>query len=86
MRVLAARCAAGTGPGRPRRGDADRSGLRDAYRAACLTLGRHVRVPLPARRDLRGTAADVDAGCRCWCATADGGTVAVAAGDVVHLR
>jgi BirA family transcriptional regulator, biotin operon repressor / biotin---[acetyl-CoA-carboxylase] ligase len=55
------------------------------YRAACLTLGRTVRVDVPAGAALTGTAVDVDEDGRLLVET-DGGVQAVAAGDVVHVR
>jgi BirA family biotin operon repressor/biotin-[acetyl-CoA-carboxylase] ligase len=66
-------------------GDPDASGLRDAVRSACGTLGREVRVELPGGRDLVGTAEDIASDARLVVRTA-GGVEAVAAGDVVHLR
>jgi BirA family transcriptional regulator, biotin operon repressor / biotin---[acetyl-CoA-carboxylase] ligase len=63
------------------------SGLLAEYRAACATLGRQVRVELPADRVLAGLAADVDAGGRLLVRPADAASAtAVSAGDVVHLR
>ncbi|WP_245620599.1 biotin--[acetyl-CoA-carboxylase] ligase [Cryptosporangium arvum] len=61
-----------------RAGDED---LRAAYRGHCDTLGREVRVSLPAGQTLEGVATDVDAEGRLVV-----GTTAVAAGDVVHVR
>jgi BirA family transcriptional regulator, biotin operon repressor / biotin---[acetyl-CoA-carboxylase] ligase len=63
------------------------SGLLAEYRAACATLGRQVRVELPAGRVLAGTAEDVDPGGRLLVRPA-GMTSAtpISAGDVVHLR
>jgi BirA family biotin operon repressor/biotin-[acetyl-CoA-carboxylase] ligase len=66
-------------------GDAVGSGLRDAYLAACATVGREVRVLLPDGQQLTGVATGVDA---------DGQLVVssgtnerrLAAGDVLHLR
>jgi BirA family transcriptional regulator, biotin operon repressor / biotin---[acetyl-CoA-carboxylase] ligase len=66
-------------------GDAAASGLGAAYREACATLGREVRVELPGGRLLEGTAVDVDAEGRLLVASA-AGRQAVAAGDVVHVR
>jgi BirA family biotin operon repressor/biotin-[acetyl-CoA-carboxylase] ligase len=66
-------------------GDPDASGLRDAYRRRCATLGRQVRVEFPGGDMVRGTALDVDADGRLLLRTADG-ALAVSAGDVVHLR
>jgi BirA family biotin operon repressor/biotin-[acetyl-CoA-carboxylase] ligase len=67
-------------------GDPERSGLRAAYRAACVTCGRRVRVELPGAGMLHGTAYDVDAGGRLLVRTDDGAERAVGAGDVVHVR
>jgi BirA family biotin operon repressor/biotin-[acetyl-CoA-carboxylase] ligase len=66
-------------------GDADRCGLHEAYRSACTTLGRRVRVALPGDRTLEGDALDVDPAGRLVVRTADGRTT-LAAGDVVHVR
>ncbi len=52
-----------------------------AYRAACATLGRRVRVELPGREAVEGIAEAVDDAGRL---VVDG--TAFAAGDVVHLR
>ena len=47
--------------GRPRGGAADDgAAVRTAYRAACSTLGLHVRVHLPAGGAVEGTAVAVD--------------------------
>ena len=43
------------------KGDPITSGLRDAYRKGCATLGERVRVELPGQSELIGTAEDVDA-------------------------
>lgn len=67
-------------------GDADASGLRARSRALCSTLGRDVRVELPDGSQLVGTAIDLDADGRLEVRAGDGSTVAVAAGDVTHLR
>ena len=57
----------------------------DGYRAECDTLGRDVRVDLPGGDVLVGRAVDVDDHGRL--VVDDGSdTVAVAAGDVVHVR
>jgi BirA family biotin operon repressor/biotin-[acetyl-CoA-carboxylase] ligase len=67
--------------------DPERSGLLDAYRALCETLGRTVRVELPAGGAVTGVARDVDAEGRLLVADAAGGQVTpVSAGDVVHVR
>jgi BirA family transcriptional regulator, biotin operon repressor / biotin---[acetyl-CoA-carboxylase] ligase len=81
-------------------GDAVAAGLRDEYLTLCTTLGRQVRVLLPADRVLAGRAVDVDAGGRLLVEAAPGsdtsglagaepgggGLVAVSAGDVIHVR
>jgi BirA family biotin operon repressor/biotin-[acetyl-CoA-carboxylase] ligase len=54
---------------------------RDAYRERCSTLGRPVRVELPASEPVHGTAEAVDDAGRL---VVDG--VAYGAGDVVHVR
>lgn len=67
-------------------GDARASGLADGYRAVCATLGGEVSVEL-ATHTLFGRAVDVDDGGRLLVRPAgDGAPVAVAAGDVTHLR
>jgi BirA family biotin operon repressor/biotin-[acetyl-CoA-carboxylase] ligase len=62
-------------------GDAEVSGLREAYAFHCATLGRDVLVHLPDGSELRGPAEAIDL---------DGRLVvnglALAAGDVAHLR
>ncbi|GAA2224382.1 biotin--[acetyl-CoA-carboxylase] ligase [Micromonospora olivasterospora] len=66
-------------------GDAQASGLREAYLAACATVGRPVRVLLPGGDELTGAAAGVDAAGQLLVDTPDGRR-ALAAGDVLHLR
>jgi BirA family biotin operon repressor/biotin-[acetyl-CoA-carboxylase] ligase len=66
-------------------GDPEASGLRADYRAGCATLGVRVRIELPGG-PLTGTALDVDAGGRLLVRDDGGGTRAIAAGDVVHVR
>lgn len=72
--------------------DPDAIGLRAEYRALCGTLGRRVRVELPAGQVLEGIAQDVDAGGRLLIAagTTDGSGAStptpISAGDVIHLR
>ena len=56
------------------------------YRTASSTLGREVRVELPARPTLVGRAVDVDDDGRLVVVDGDGDRHAVAAGDVTHLR
>ncbi|MEV7278397.1 biotin--[acetyl-CoA-carboxylase] ligase [Streptomyces sp. NPDC093111] len=67
-------------------GDPGVSGLLEAYEAQCATLGRRVRADLPGERMLEGDAVGVDGDGRLVVATEGGGTEAVAAGDIVHLR
>jgi len=59
--------------------------LVHAYTAACSTLGTEVRVELPAGGTRTGVATRVDREGRLVVAT-DGGELAVAAGDVTHVR
>jgi BirA family biotin operon repressor/biotin-[acetyl-CoA-carboxylase] ligase len=67
-------------------GDAAAAGLLAEYRAACVTLGRPVTVAL-AGGEVRGTAVDVDGSGRLLVRTDhDAQPVAVAAGDVTHVR
>jgi BirA family biotin operon repressor/biotin-[acetyl-CoA-carboxylase] ligase len=67
--------------------DPVRSGLLAQYRAACATLGRQVRVELPAGRVLVGTAEDIDpAGRLLVCPAHAASATPVSAGDVIHLR
>ena len=67
--------------------DPARSGLLAAYAAACATLGRTVRVELPAGRVLVGLAEGIDQGGRLLVRPADAASATpVSAGDVVHLR
>ncbi|MFC4020600.1 biotin--[acetyl-CoA-carboxylase] ligase [Micromonospora sp. GCM10011542] len=66
-------------------GDAEASGLRAAYLAACATVGREVRVLLPGGEEVTGTATGVDVDGQLLVATA-AGVRALAAGDVLHLR
>lgn len=67
-------------------GDPVASGLQEAYAAGCATLGRRVRADLPGERMLEGDAVGVDGDGRLVVETEGGGTEAVAAGDIVHLR
>ncbi|MEK8108079.1 biotin--[acetyl-CoA-carboxylase] ligase [Micromonospora sp. M12] len=66
-------------------GDAVGSGLRDAYLAACATVGREVRVLLPNGESLTGTATGVDPDGQLMVTTSTGERT-LAAGDVLHLR
>ncbi len=67
-------------------GDTDASGLRAAYESRSVTLGREVRVELPGRTRLTGTAKAVDDLGRLVVRDSTGRDTAVAAGDVIHLR
>jgi BirA family transcriptional regulator, biotin operon repressor / biotin---[acetyl-CoA-carboxylase] ligase len=67
-------------------GDPERSGLRAEYTGLCATLGRRVRVELPGGRLLDGLAAGVDPDGRLLVSVPPDPDLAVAAGDVVHLR
>ncbi|AJF66969.1 biotin--[acetyl-CoA-carboxylase] ligase [Streptomyces vietnamensis] len=67
-------------------GDPAASGLQAAYTAGCATLGRRVRAELPGERMLEGEAIALDGDGRLVVATEGGGTEAVGAGDIVHLR
>jgi BirA family biotin operon repressor/biotin-[acetyl-CoA-carboxylase] ligase len=69
-------------------GDAERSGLRQAYLDACATVGQSVVVSSVVPGDagqLVGTATDVDAHGR-LVLTGPFGTRAMSAGDVNHVR
>jgi BirA family biotin operon repressor/biotin-[acetyl-CoA-carboxylase] ligase len=66
-------------------GDPEASGLRQAYLMHCSTLGRPVRVALPAGAVLTGTASGVDGDGRLVVTSASGESTAVAAGDVEHV-
>jgi len=59
--------------------------IRAEYLTLCDTLGRQVRVELPAGQVLSGEAAGVDSDGRLIVRSADS-DVAVSAGDVVHVR
>lgn len=61
-------------------------GFLDAYRSRCATLGSGVRVERPRRDALQGRAVAVDDGGALHVRDAAGETVAVTAGDVVHVR
>jgi BirA family transcriptional regulator, biotin operon repressor / biotin---[acetyl-CoA-carboxylase] ligase len=67
-------------------GDPDRSGLRQEYLRWSATIGRTVRAELPGGQALSGPAAGVDSDGRLLVRVSSGAEVAVAAGDVVHLR
>ncbi|MBT2444140.1 biotin--[acetyl-CoA-carboxylase] ligase [Streptomyces sp. ISL-36] len=67
-------------------GDPEASGLQAAYAAGCVTLGRRIRAQLPGERVLEGEAVALDGDGRLVVATEGGGTEAVSAGDIVHVR
>jgi BirA family biotin operon repressor/biotin-[acetyl-CoA-carboxylase] ligase len=67
-------------------GDPDRSGLRQEYLRWSATIGRTVRAELPGGQALSGPAVGVDSDGRLLVRVSPGSEVAVAAGDVVHLR
>jgi len=79
LQELAARYAAW-------RSNPDGEELRVEYRRCCDTLGRQVQIILPSGQSLRGEAVDVDVDGRLVVAEASGRQVAVAAGDVIHVR
>jgi BirA family biotin operon repressor/biotin-[acetyl-CoA-carboxylase] ligase len=60
--------------------------VRAEYVRACGTIGREVEVHEPGGRVRSGTATGVDDDGRLTVRTAAGSTVAVSAGDVVHVR
>ena len=67
-------------------GDADRSGLRAAAVERCRTIGREVRVDLPGTGELLGRAVGIDPLGRLEVRDSAGQVLAVAAGDIIHLR
>jgi BirA family biotin operon repressor/biotin-[acetyl-CoA-carboxylase] ligase len=68
-------------------GDAVSSGLRDDVQRACDTVGRSVRIEMPAGDHLVGTATRITDAGAIEVKLSDGiTTVEVAAGDVTHLR
>lgn len=59
----------------------------DAYRQRCSTMGRRVRAILPGDTELHGEAVDIDEQGRIVILPdGDGEPVAIAAGDITHLR
>jgi BirA family transcriptional regulator, biotin operon repressor / biotin---[acetyl-CoA-carboxylase] ligase len=67
-------------------GDPWRSGIGAAYREACGTLGRDVRVELPTGDVVTGRAEGVDDSGRLLVLDGGGREHALAAGDVLHVR
>lgn len=61
------------------------AGLMSDYRARSLTIGSRVRAVLPGDREILGVARSVDEQGRLLIES-EGQTIAVSAGDVVHLR
>ena len=67
--------------------DVDASGTHALLTELCTTLGQQVRVELPGGAYLHGTATGIDRSGRLVVRRgSDGAVVAVAAGDVTHLR
>ena len=67
--------------------DPESSGIGGQLRALCSTLGSQVRVLLPGGDELLGAAIGIDGSGRLSVKkSSDGRVVAVAAGDVTHLR
>ena len=67
--------------------DPESSGVAQRLRDLCSTIGSQVRVQLPGGGELVGTAIGIDGSGRLSVKKAsDGRVVAVAAGDVTHLR
>jgi BirA family transcriptional regulator, biotin operon repressor / biotin---[acetyl-CoA-carboxylase] ligase len=66
-------------------GDPAASGLAAAYRAACSTVGRQVRVALAEGEAVDGTAIAIDDAGRLLVRT-PAGDRAIGAGDVEHVR
>jgi BirA family transcriptional regulator, biotin operon repressor / biotin---[acetyl-CoA-carboxylase] ligase len=71
-------------------GDPDRCGLRAGYTTLSATIGRRLRVEMPGGQLLSGLAVGVDEDgrllVRAESGKGPGSELAVAAGDVVHLR
>jgi BirA family transcriptional regulator, biotin operon repressor / biotin---[acetyl-CoA-carboxylase] ligase len=67
-------------------GDAERSGLHAEYTRLSATLGRRVRVERPGGQHLAGLATGIDPDGRLLVRESQAAELAVAAGDVVHLR
>ncbi len=65
-------------------GDVDAAGIRSAYLARCLTLGRPVTLSLPGGGTVSGTAVDIDASGKLLLSNAAGDVTGYTAGDVVH--
>ncbi len=63
----------------------DTDSLRRAYCGECLTIGKQIQVVVPGGDPVVGVAVDIDPTGRLVVETASG-EVAVAAGDVIHVR
>jgi BirA family biotin operon repressor/biotin-[acetyl-CoA-carboxylase] ligase len=81
LRAILRALAVWYGRWREHGGDANGSGLREAYLYHCATIGREVRIELPSGRRVSGRAETVDDD---GCLVVDGRSYAV--GDVVHVR
>ena len=68
------------------RGNAALAGLMGQVIAGCVTLGQQVRVIMPGDQELWGLAKSIDEQGRLVVEKPDSKTVAVSAGDIVHLR
>lgn len=67
--------------------DPVRTGLLDAYRPLCTTLGQRVRVELPVGRFITGVARGIDPDGRLLVADSpDDPPLTISAGEVVHVR
>jgi BirA family transcriptional regulator, biotin operon repressor / biotin---[acetyl-CoA-carboxylase] ligase len=66
-------------------GDPVASGLREAYQQRCATLGEQVRVELPGRSELTGTAVEIDTEGRLVVLSGEQRR-ALSVGDVTHVR
>ncbi|WP_240796016.1 biotin--[acetyl-CoA-carboxylase] ligase [Yimella sp. RIT 621] len=62
------------------------SNLDDDYRAACVTVGQHVKVSTAHAADAEGVAVDIDESGRLVLEQSDGARTPHAVGDVVHVR
>lgn len=68
-------------------GDAVKSGLHAAVTERCASIGRRVRVIMPAEAELYGKAVAIDATGRIVIeAEPDASRTSVSAGDIIHLR
>ncbi|WP_301329433.1 biotin--[acetyl-CoA-carboxylase] ligase [Goodfellowiella coeruleoviolacea] len=67
-------------------GDPSRSGLWQAYREVCATIGQQVRVEFPDGTALTGAAVGVDEDGRLTVRDPAGVQRSLSAGDVVHVR